>query len=107
MSMWFLFRGVSSSSWCLVWAVLFYCGAPWAFDIITVLCMIDFNILHYTIICMDSNYLSWLVVQAQIRICIILKSISFLHFYCFLKYKYQRKKLLEKQTGPIKNRSDS
>ena len=32
--MWFLFREVSSSSGCLGWAALFYCGTPWAFHII-------------------------------------------------------------------------
>ena len=32
--MWFLFEEVSSSSWCLEWAALFYCGTPWTFDII-------------------------------------------------------------------------
>ena len=26
--MWFLFREVSSSSWCLGWAALSYCGTP-------------------------------------------------------------------------------
>ena len=31
--MWFLFRGVSSSSWCLEWAALFYCDTPWSFHI--------------------------------------------------------------------------
>ena len=29
--MWFLFGEVSSSSGCLGWAMLFYCGTPWAF----------------------------------------------------------------------------
>ena len=33
--MWFLFGKVSSSSCCLGWTVLFYCGTPsWAFYII-------------------------------------------------------------------------
>ena len=32
--MWFLFGEVSSSSGCLGWATLFYCGTPWAFHII-------------------------------------------------------------------------
>ena len=31
---WFLFGEVSSSSGCLGWATLFYCGTPWAFHII-------------------------------------------------------------------------
>ena len=35
--MWFLFGEVSSSSGCLGWATLFYCGTPWAFHIITFL----------------------------------------------------------------------
>ena len=34
--MWFLFGGVSSSSWCLGWAALFYCGTPCAFHIIII-----------------------------------------------------------------------
>ena len=34
--MWFLFGEVSSSSGCLGWATLFYCGTPWAFHIIIV-----------------------------------------------------------------------
>ena len=33
-NMWFLFGEVSSSSWCLGWAALFYCGIPWIWDII-------------------------------------------------------------------------
>ena len=32
--MWFLFGEISSSSGCLGWATLFYCGTPWAFHII-------------------------------------------------------------------------
>ena len=32
--MWFLFGEVSSSSGCLGWAMLFYCGTPGAFNII-------------------------------------------------------------------------
>ena len=32
--MWFLFGELSSFSWCLGWAALFYCGTPWAFHII-------------------------------------------------------------------------
>ena len=32
--MWFLFGEVSSSSGCLGWATLFYCGTPLAFHII-------------------------------------------------------------------------
>ena len=32
--MWLLYGGVSSSSRCLGWAALFYCGTPWAFQII-------------------------------------------------------------------------
>ena len=32
--MWFLFGEFSSSSGCLGWAKLFYCGTPWAFHII-------------------------------------------------------------------------
>ena len=32
--MWFLFGEVSSSSGCLGWATLFYCGTLWAFHII-------------------------------------------------------------------------
>ena len=32
--MWFRFGEVSSSSGCLGWATLFYCGTPWAFHII-------------------------------------------------------------------------
>ena len=32
--MWILFMRVSSSSVCLGWAALFYCGIPWAFHII-------------------------------------------------------------------------
>ena len=31
---WFLFGEVSSSSWCLGWAALFYCCTPWALYII-------------------------------------------------------------------------
>ena len=35
---WFLFfffgGGGSSSSWCLGWAALFCCGAPWAFQMV-------------------------------------------------------------------------
>ena len=34
MVVWFLFGEVSSSSGCLGWATLFYCGTPWAFHII-------------------------------------------------------------------------
>ena len=34
-TMLFLFREVSSSSWCLEYAALFYCGTHWAFQIIT------------------------------------------------------------------------
>ena len=30
--MWFLFGEVSSSSLCLGWAALFYCGISWAFQ---------------------------------------------------------------------------
>ena len=33
---------VSSSSWCLGWAVLFYCGTPWAFHIIIL--VLKFNV---------------------------------------------------------------
>ena len=32
--MWFLFGEVSSSSGCLGWATLFYCGTPLAFHIV-------------------------------------------------------------------------
>ena len=32
--MWFLFGQVSSSSGCLGWATLFYCGTPCAFHIV-------------------------------------------------------------------------
>ena len=32
--MWFPFGEVSSSSWCLGRAALFYCGTPWAFHVI-------------------------------------------------------------------------
>ena len=32
--MWFMFGEVSSSSGCLGWATLFYCGTPWAFHIL-------------------------------------------------------------------------
>ena len=32
--LWFLFGGVSASSWCLGWAALFYCGTSRAFKII-------------------------------------------------------------------------
>ena len=32
--MWFLFGEVSSSSWCLGWGGLYYCGTTWAFHII-------------------------------------------------------------------------
>ena len=32
--MWFLFGKVFSSSGCLGWATLIYCGTPWAFHII-------------------------------------------------------------------------
>ena len=31
---WFLFGEVSSSSGCLGWDTLFYCGTPWTFHII-------------------------------------------------------------------------
>ena len=34
--MWFLFVEVFSSSGCLGWATLFYCGTPWAFHIIII-----------------------------------------------------------------------
>ena len=34
LEMWFLFGEVSPSSWCLGWTALFYCGTPWAFNII-------------------------------------------------------------------------
>ena len=37
--MWFLCEEVSSSSCCLGWAALFYCGTPWAFHIIILLMM--------------------------------------------------------------------
>ena len=41
---WVLFGEVSSSSWCLRWAAMFYCGTPWAIHIIT----LDKNgILHF------------------------------------------------------------
>ena len=42
--MWFPFGEVSSSSWCLERAVLFYCGTPWAFRI---------NILNEKIVNLD------------------------------------------------------
>ena len=35
--MWFLFGEVSSSSGCLGWDTLFYCGTPWAFRIFVLL----------------------------------------------------------------------
>ena len=45
--MWFLFREVSSSSGCLGWATLFYCGTPWAFHIIIFSCISNgFNHFH-------------------------------------------------------------
>ena len=34
--MWFLFGEVSSSSGCMGWATLLYCGTPWAFNIIII-----------------------------------------------------------------------
>ena len=39
--MWFLFGEVSSSSGCLRWALLFYCGTPCAFHIIISATSID------------------------------------------------------------------
>ena len=48
--MWFMFGEFSSSSWCLGWAALFYCGTPWAFHIIIVISKtgVNRNILaHY------------------------------------------------------------
>ena len=40
--MWFLFGVVSSSSGCLGWAALFYCGPPWAFRIINIYIAISY-----------------------------------------------------------------
>ena len=36
---WFLFGEVSSSSWCLGWAAIFYCGTLWTFHIINLMAM--------------------------------------------------------------------
>ena len=39
--MWFLFGEVSSSSGCLGWGTLFYCGTPCAFHIVISNCITD------------------------------------------------------------------
>ena len=51
--MWFLFGDVSSSSGCLGWARLFYCGTPLAFHIIILVNHMFNSILqlHYFDVC--------------------------------------------------------
>ena len=52
--MWFLFGEVSSSSGCLGWAALFYCGTPCAFHIIILLGVFDVSIRAvFAIICLQ------------------------------------------------------
>ena len=49
--MWFLFGEVSSSSGCLGWSTLFYCGTPRAFHIIIgVRVSVTFHLMYVHII---------------------------------------------------------
>ena len=47
----FLFGEVSSSSGCLGWATLFYCGTPWAFHLIILLIVEANELLHVYVTC--------------------------------------------------------
>ena len=62
---------ISSSSGCLVWATLFYCGIPWAFYIIMLLCIHWLVTKYYRIlICKTHNIINGFNGCTLVTLCI-------------------------------------
>ena len=72
--MWFLFGEVSSSSGCLGWATLFYCGTPWAFHIII---LYFTNCVALKVSCSKLNFLSEVSSQCDYKMSLVMRKPAF------------------------------